>query len=200
MMRAEAYLEPVMSIWAERREKTECCISGHCMVPLIRHGDTLVIEHGRDHIQQGDIIVFKEDGKLLVHRLIHRKKTATSERLYTKGDRRRFFDPPVHPEQVQGKVIEARGCHGALRFTSGFWKVSNQVLALISYAVAKQRPLTTPRKNLLNLIRPRIPAGLLTLQYMLAWTLCATYRLLPSRYHSRRDRKDPGDGLGQTLA
>ena len=63
MMRAQAYLEPVMSIWVARREKTECCLSGHCMVPLIRHGDTLVIEHGRDHIRKGDIIVFKENGK-----------------------------------------------------------------------------------------------------------------------------------------
>ena len=200
MMRAEAYLEPVMSIWAARREKTECCLSGHCMVPLIRHGDTLVIEHGRDHIRRGDIIVFKENGKFLVHRLIHRKKTATSERLYTKGDRRRFFDPPVYPEQVQGKVIEARGSHGALRFTSGFWKVSNPVLALISYAVAKQRPPRTARKNLLNLLRSRIPAGLLTLQYMLAWTLCATYRLLPSVWYTRHVGKDPGNGHGQTLA
>jgi signal peptidase I len=182
MMQAEAYLEPVMSIWAARREKTECRISGFCMVPVIGHGDTLVIQHGRDRIRRGDIIVFRQDGKLAVHRLIRREKTATGEKFYTKGDRRPFFDPPVHPDQVQGKVIESRGAHGALHFTSDFWKVSNQVLALLAYVIARQRPPGMPRKNPLNLFWSRIPAGLLTLQYVLAWALCAIYRLPASRF------------------
>jgi len=53
----------------------------------------------------GDILVFRYgEAGLRIHRLIAYRFKRRSLQLLTRGDRSKFFDPPIHLDQVIGKV------------------------------------------------------------------------------------------------
>ncbi len=178
-MSAEAYLDVVMSIWAERHERTTCPIRGDCMSPLIRQGDLLTIEHGESTLQIGDILIFKKDDDLLAHRLVFVEKSATGNLLFTKGDRSLLLDSPIMAGQIQGKVIEAQGSNGRLRFNSRFWRIINYILALFSHATARDRRagrLLWRILLVLGKLRSIIPSKQLSLRDISGRVLCSIYR------------------------
>lgn len=180
-MNVEAYLDTVMSIWAEKGEKTTCPISGNCMAPMIRHGDILVIEHGKRMLRRGDIIIFKKEEKILAHRLVHIENTPTYNRLYTKGDRSLRLDPPISRDQVQGKIIEVRGTYGRLRLTSRFWIVSSYFLATISYITALDNRLGAPLRffiRAIRAVRSKFAPRNFSLPQALIRSLCVIYKKL----------------------
>jgi hypothetical protein len=166
-----------MSIWAEMGEKTSCRIIGDCMAPLIRQGDLLVIEHGKGSLRRGDILVFKKDENLLAHRLVYIEKTTAGELLYTKGDRSRYIDPPLFPDQIQGKVLEARGSNGHLNFTSRFWLLSSYLLAVLSHASAPDCRSGIFLWRALRVLRSIISPKLLAQRDVFFRALCATSRV-----------------------
>lgn len=161
-MSAEAYLDTILSIWAERGATSTCKISGLSMAPLLKPGDSLLIRHGVGKIRIGDVIVFKASEKLLVHRVVSRRKTREGEVLLAKGDRSRVFDEPIVPGQVIGKVLEAQGPSGRLRLTSRSWRLTNFCLAALSRRAASSdragRALWT-LVRLIRLVRSRQLAG-----------------------------------------
>ncbi len=106
------------------------------MAPLLKPGDSLLIQHGVGKIRIGDVIVFKASEKLLVHRVVSRRKTGEGEILLAKGDRSRVFDEPIVMGQVIGKVLEALGSSGRLRLTSRSWRLTNYCLATLSRLAA----------------------------------------------------------------
>jgi len=178
-MSAEAYLDVVMSIWAERHEKTTCPIRGDCMSPLIRQGDVLTIEHGECTLRIGDILIFKKDDDLLAHRLVYVEKSATGDLLYTKGDRSLQLDSPISVGHVQGKVIEASGSNGRLCFSSPFWRIISRVLALLSHATARDRRAGRFMWRILRVLgrlRSIIAPRSSSFRDIAARLLCAVYR------------------------
>lgn len=103
------------------------------MAPLIRHGDTVVIKHGRNNIYIGDIVVYKGAEKICAHRFITTREKSGETRFVLKGDNRIFFDPHIAREQIIGKIVEAKGKNGDLRFDAAFWMGINYILAKFSY-------------------------------------------------------------------
>jgi ATP-binding cassette subfamily B protein len=77
-------------------------MKGYSMFPTLRPGDKGVVQKCsyRD-LRRGDIAVFYQDNSLVAHRLVHRR----SDLLLTKGDHNTFFDPPVTPERLVGKLV-----------------------------------------------------------------------------------------------
>jgi signal peptidase I len=136
-MNAEPYLDAVLSIWSERRERTSSKLSGDSMAPLLRQGDVLLIEHGSESIRVGDILVFRGPDRLLAHRLVCRRGVGRGEVLLAKGDRCRAFDPPIMRDEIIGKIVEVTGSSGHLRLTSRFWMVANYCLAALSRVEAR---------------------------------------------------------------
>lgn len=136
-MSAEAYLDVVLSIWKEQGDTSTCKLSGFSMAPLLQHGDTLLIEHRPGKVRIGDVIIFKASEKLLVHRVIHKKRTKDGEFILAKGDQSRVIDQPITPGQVIGKVLEVRGSSGHLRLKSKSWTLANYGLAALSRLAAK---------------------------------------------------------------
>ena len=129
---AEAYLDTVLSVWAEHRERTRCPLTGSSMAPLLRDGDVLVIEHGNGDLRLGDVIVFRAGGRIKAHRLLRRRRTADGRLWYaTKGDASVGFDAPVPAEQVIGRVVEVHGPNRHRRLESPFW-------ILVNYGIAAQ--------------------------------------------------------------
>lgn len=136
-MGAEAYLDTILEIWAEEHETTTCAISGNSMAPLIRNGDLITIAHGARDLRRGDIVVFRQEGKLVVHRLLRAALPGDAGLALTKGDNRATTDPPLRRESIVGKVILVQGERVRCRLSSITWRTLNRLLAVISEGSAR---------------------------------------------------------------
>lgn len=155
----ETYLKTVFTIWRERGEESVCSITGNCMSPLIREGDSLVIKHGNHDVRVGDVVVYGTPGKFYTHRVVRIRYTEGREFFLLKGDRSPTFDQPVSRDQILGKVIEVRRTDGNLYFNSVFWKYVNYLLSVRSYVSLRRFNVDSPfwrGINLLFVLKSRI--------------------------------------------
>ncbi len=81
------------------------------MRPFIKDGDMLSIKPLKaTEVQIGDVILFWQGGRILVHRVVKRH-IENGVMLIAKGDSHLRPDGPVHPDQLLGKVtsVEREG-------------------------------------------------------------------------------------------
>jgi len=77
-------------------------MKGFSMYPCLKPGDKGVVEKCILHdLRPGDIIVFKQNGSLVAHRLMHRNHDV----LMAKGDHNKHYDPVVKEDALIGRVI-----------------------------------------------------------------------------------------------
>lgn len=132
-MSLDHYLETVLELWAQKRARTQSTITGNSMAPLIRHGDTVVIEHGDVPLRIGDVVVAKRQGAIVAHRLVHREMEEGREHFLTRGDACGGIDPPVRRDQIIGKVVEVRNREGRVRLDSRLFRGANLLIARLYY-------------------------------------------------------------------
>lgn len=137
MMINDNHLGTILDIWQERGEKSSCIIIGNSMSPMIRDGDRLIIDHGTGHIYKGDIIVFRANSQYVVHRVVRISISEDGPIFLLKGDGGYTFDQPITREQVVGKVIEILGSNGHIQTCLFSWKITNFILATLSYGSGK---------------------------------------------------------------
>ena len=86
-------------------------VFGTSMVPSILPGDLVLIQRADLHeISTGEVVLFLQEGRLFVHRVVARKEAAPADRpeepcLITRGDRLRHEDPPVTAPELLGRVV-----------------------------------------------------------------------------------------------
>lgn len=84
---------------------------GTSMVPAILPRDLVSIQRARlQDISPGEVVVFLQSGRFIVHRVVDRKMVASADRpeewcLITRGDRLRHADPPVCSPALLGRVV-----------------------------------------------------------------------------------------------
>lgn len=113
--------------------------SSYSMSPFLSQGDTLsLISIKFQGLRRGDIIVYRTNEHLCVHRLIHKlKKDNNCFALIAKGDNVYHFDQlPISKEQLVGKVISIRKNKRVIDLERTSWKIINYLLACISEAQA----------------------------------------------------------------
>jgi hypothetical protein len=104
------------------------------MAPLIEDGDLLVIRHGNQDIQLGDVLVFRTHRAYCAHRVVRiMKKWNGKDSFLMKGDARTSFDPPVEREQVLGKVVAVEGSRKRMDLEASYWKAAGYAVAVLSY-------------------------------------------------------------------
>ncbi|HEY4347541.1 MAG TPA: S24/S26 family peptidase [Gaiellaceae bacterium] len=96
--------------------------SGTSMGRAVPSGSSLLVEFGASEPRVGEIVVARCGGSLMSHRVVSRRETTAGLVLTTKGDARRYFDPPVPASDVLGVVrgmrrasggrVERGTCHG----------------------------------------------------------------------------------------
>jgi hypothetical protein len=127
------YFQSVLDIWSEKGEETSCHLAGNCMAPMIREGDSLIIEHGSQDIHVGDVVVFGTPGNIYVNRVVRIEHKSGSESYLLKGDQSFTFPQSVSRDQILGKVVEVSGSNGHIYLNSTFWKTMNHILSIRSY-------------------------------------------------------------------
>jgi signal peptidase I len=86
-------------------------VSGTSMVPSILPDDLVSIHPASlREISPGEVVVFLQKGRFVVHRVVDRKEAAGTVgpegmRLITRGDRLRHDDPPVSSLELLGRVV-----------------------------------------------------------------------------------------------
>lgn len=82
-----------------------CKVGGISMLPLLWPGDVIIIDPIIiEQIAIGDIVVFKQDNRLVAHRLISISNINNSKFLFTKGDSNLKRDEPFSAESLIGIV------------------------------------------------------------------------------------------------
>jgi signal peptidase I len=80
-------------------------VTGWSMLPAIWPGDTLMIERvSGDAVSAGEIVLYRRDGRLFVHRLVTDGRTQGAE-LVTRGDAMPAPDPPMPETDLLGRVL-----------------------------------------------------------------------------------------------
>ncbi|TLS35562.1 signal peptidase I [Pseudalkalibacillus caeni] len=79
---------------------------GTSMFPLIKKGDICTFRRcDPSEFQRGDIILFlTSEGRLVAHRLMHKKLTIDKCYFLFKGDTNLGFDEPIFEENIIGKL------------------------------------------------------------------------------------------------
>lgn len=85
-------------------------VCGTSMVPSILPGDFVTIRRaGLNEISAGEIVLFLQNGRLVVHRAVGWADGTTGSgaepHLITRGDRIRHDDPPVNSQELLGRVV-----------------------------------------------------------------------------------------------
>lgn len=76
-------------------------ITSGSMWPALKKGDMILIKgiHGKEEVNEGDIIVYKNERGFTIHRVIK----INEDTVVTKGDANNVSDSPVRYEEIIGK-------------------------------------------------------------------------------------------------
>jgi ribosomal protein S18 acetylase RimI-like enzyme len=111
---------------------------GASMLPLIRAGDILTIKPIKlADLNLGDVILYQNNGKPLVNRLIKKRKLYNSPIFILKGDFLPHSDNPIDKSQIFGKVVNIDRNSIKINYNT-FWRKKFNLL------LARFYPLTYP--------------------------------------------------------
>ncbi len=87
-------------------------VTGTSMLPTFDGVARLAVEFSPPDPSPGDILLFRQSGTLVVHRLVQRSRTG---KFRTRGDAKIVFDAWVDPGSVVGRAV-------ALGYADGTWR------------------------------------------------------------------------------
>lgn len=99
-------------------------VFGTSMVPSILPGDLVSIRRAcLQDIIPGEVILFLQNGRLFVHRVVDRKINVSTDCadetfLITRGDRLRRNDPPVSSRELLGRLVSIERDHRKVQLIS----------------------------------------------------------------------------------
>jgi hypothetical protein len=99
-------LAPLLVDLAGQERLGEMPVRGTSMCPSLLHGDRVrVVPTTVEEVRIGDMVVRLGEPGPMIHRVVGWWWTQDGWRILTKGDGARRFDPPVHPDQLVGRVV-----------------------------------------------------------------------------------------------
>ncbi len=128
----QSILKAALDIWEDSGQQRCLPIIGRSMLPLLRHGDQAWIEHGCANPHRGEIIVFRDENKLTIHRIIRLSHDSGKLLFITKGDNFFKFDAPVTPEQILGRVVAVQRGKQRIMIDTPAWRMVGWSIAVVT--------------------------------------------------------------------
>ena len=125
-----AALGLVVKLWAQDGKHHSIPVTGDSMLPLIQEDDRVLVAHGYAEIRPGDVIVFWQAGKLLIHRVIHVYGDRSSPAYLTKGDHAREFDSSVSAQEIIGKAVSIERRNRRISIDTPTWRILGWMIAI----------------------------------------------------------------------
>ena len=86
-MKAEEYMIPALEMLKKSRRDIVLRVEGTSMMPLLKRGDRVVLKAAdAEQLRRGELIAYRDEGNIIVHRLIRKKKVDDQWLLCQKGD------------------------------------------------------------------------------------------------------------------
>lgn len=134
MKMIQPYIVSTLKIWKETDRGIELRVNGNSMNPLIRVGDSICIRLVEpDHLRMGDIIAFWQNGNVVVHRLINRRKVKALRLFCQKGDNCTGWSW-INEEDILGKVELIHRSDSTINMIRGHWTWINPIIGLVMSA------------------------------------------------------------------
>jgi Peptidase S24-like len=96
------------AVYKTRGASEWVAVSGVSMLPLIRSGDEVLVRFGPERPKRGEIVLFWENGRMVVHRLVRTRSRREGDVLVTRGDGTLSFDRPFPAGESFGIVRACR--------------------------------------------------------------------------------------------
>ena len=127
-------VELLEDLLLKKRELGLHVLSGS-MMPLVKKGDEVIFKHAEPNdIKIGDIIVFKKEDRLIVHRVIRKYYDGDSILFLQKGDNSTNAEV-ISGESIIGKVFAIRKGGKNIRLDRRIWGTINKFLTFSSLLV-----------------------------------------------------------------
>lgn len=107
------WLDAAVELLARTGTSGTLVVRGGSMEPTLGPGAVISVDFSPCRLRVGDLLVFRQAGFLVVHRLVRRRRDAGSP-LRTQGDACPDPDPPVASDSVLGRVT-------AVQRSPGIW-------------------------------------------------------------------------------
>jgi signal peptidase I len=129
-MAKNVHKSSVFELWKEAGRPIDVRIEGASMLPLIRPGDTvsLCLING-DELKTGELIAFRQDEGLIVHRFIKQRKINKSLWFCQKGDNLSGWSW-ISEDDVLGRVESIRGRGKVIYLNTRPWTWINRVMGI----------------------------------------------------------------------
>ena len=131
----EVVVSNTLSFWRQSGKRHWVTIEGQSMLPLIQHGDRVLVTHGIARIRRGSVVVFRRERKLIAHRLLRLRRDRSGQ-FVTKGDNATQFDEPVAQDNVLGHVVAVERNGQIFVLETKAWRSIGWVLATATLFVA----------------------------------------------------------------
>ena len=84
--------------------------AGDSMYPSIRNGDSLeIVRCDSSELRRGDVVLAATGRGLTAHRIVRIDEGDGAPQIFTRGDNAIRCDPPIVPDDVLGRVVQAGG-------------------------------------------------------------------------------------------
>jgi signal peptidase I len=143
--------DTIIALWEDlytKKQQAWLTILSGSMMPLLQVGDKVLVHAVKPtDIRFGDIIVFKNPDKLIVHRVIGKADSST---YLQKGDNATTAEI-VSSADVLGKAIAIQKGKRIIQLNNRKWKFINLALTLFSCSVYHLKPQNPALKQIARL-------------------------------------------------
>jgi signal peptidase I len=122
------YAASLIGLFAEAGREMSLTVSGTSMEPFLRAGDQVTVRPvGSGSIRRGDIIAFRNEGRVIIHRIVGRREFDGDSFYCQKGDNLDGWTL-VPTEAIIGKAVSVRGRGGEAHMDHVPWSWLNPAL------------------------------------------------------------------------
>jgi hypothetical protein len=119
--------------WSNAEKFHEVLVSGKSMKPLLSPGMNVVVDHNRDSVKKGDIILYLRNNRLILHRIVQVIVQEDGNLFLTKGDSSMSFDKPlVNQDEIIGVVNSILKDKRTIDLKKWQWRCISRVITACS--------------------------------------------------------------------
>jgi signal peptidase I len=90
----------------KRRGRISLRVHGTSMLPWVRPNDIALIRKiSLENVRCGDVVLFRRENHLFVHRIVEKRGSLDAAQLFAKGDAHPTSDGVVHKQELLGRVM-----------------------------------------------------------------------------------------------
>lgn len=122
--------DAAIAFWSVSGSQQWIPINGESMYPTFHTGDQVLVDCQWDNLRRGDVCVFCQADKLVVHRVVRVEKTDDTHIFVTRGDNTTRSDAPVCADAVVGRVIALRRGERTVSLDTVVWRAVGECIAM----------------------------------------------------------------------